>query len=160
GIELGRGAEVVANAIAQALGLADVERLAARVLEQVDAGLVGQRSRLVGERLSFRCRSRVHSRPRSASLAGRDPGQPDGSASVPPGVLAALGPKTLPGRRRVRDHPAAAARRRTMQRGRRLAMALAWVACASRARALANVDLPLDHWAYEFLERVELRAGL
>src|SRR5262245_8563407 len=31
---------------------------------------------------------------------------------------------------------------------------------AARAGAIAGLDVPLDHWAYEFLERIEVRAGL
>ena len=43
------GGEVAADAGAQALGLADVEDCAAVVLEEVDAGVVGEACELLGE---------------------------------------------------------------------------------------------------------------
>lgn len=41
-----------------------------------------------------------------------------------------------------------------------IAVALVAVFVARPSRAIELLDVPLDHWAYEFLERFEVRAGL
>jgi hypothetical protein len=56
-----------------------------------------------------------------------------------------------------RDTVAPALRRAPAFVGFAAAAVLVW---ARPAAAIEALDVPLDHWAYEFLERVEIRAGL
>src|SRR5438093_6603754 len=40
----------------------------------------------------------------------------------------------------------------------RIAVVVAWLGCAPPAHAFPAADLPLQHWAYDVLSRLELRA--